>query len=121
MAESKRIQRERRTVEAMIRLYCADHHGTRGELCDACASLRDYALLRLDRCPFGEGKTTCAKCPVHCYRPAEREEIRAVMRYAGPRMILRHPILALWHLIDGRREEPLRRDGARTKSSSRRR
>jgi hypothetical protein len=104
---SRRIVREKKTVEAMIRLYCADHHGTRYGLCEACAELRDYALQRLERCPFQEGKTTCAKCPVHCYRPAQREEIRIVMRYAGPRMIRRHPILALWHIIDSRRKEPL--------------
>jgi hypothetical protein len=115
---SKRIGRERRTVEAMIRLYCADHHGARAGLCESCAELRDYALERLARCPFQDGKTTCAKCPVHCYRPARREEIRIVMRYAGPRMILRHPLLALWHLIDGRREKPLRPMPARSRNQT---
>jgi hypothetical protein len=28
-----------------------------------------------------------------------RELIRRVMRYAGPRMLLKHPILAVFHLI----------------------
>jgi hypothetical protein len=111
--DSRRIRREKKTVEAMIRLYCADHHGADG-LCERCAELRDYALERLARCPFEEDKTTCAKCPVHCYRPAQREQIRIVMRYAGPRMIFRHPLLALWHLVDGRREEPLRSAPARS-------
>jgi hypothetical protein len=111
---SGRIAREKKTVEAMIRLYCADHHGAAAELCESCAELRDYALGRLMRCPFQEGKTTCTRCPVHCYRPAERERIRIVMRYAGPRMIRRHPILALWHLLDGRRDEPLRAASARS-------
>jgi hypothetical protein len=32
-----------------------------------------------------------------------RENIRKVMRYAGPRMIYHHPIMALRHLLDGRR------------------
>ena len=65
--------------------------------------------LRLEKCPFQEHKTTCAKCPVHCYKPARREQIRAVMRYAGPRMMFRHPRLAFYHLvIDGRREKPER-------------
>jgi hypothetical protein len=113
--ESKRIRREKKTVEAMIRLYCGDHHGTKGRMCDRCAELWDYALERLDHCPFQEGKTTCAKCPVHCYRPAQREEIRVVMRYAGPRMLFRHPLLAMWHLIDGRREEPQRAAETRAK------
>ena len=66
-----------------------------------------YAGVRLEKCPFQEHKTTCAKCPVHCYKPARRAQIRAVMRYAGPRMMLRHPRLAFYHLvIDGRREKP---------------
>ncbi len=101
-----RMNRELRTVEAMIGVYCRGQHGTNGELCTECAALRSYARQRLQRCPFQEGKTTCAKCPVHCYKPDMREEIRAVMRYAGPRMLYRHPIMTLQHLIDGLREEP---------------
>lgn len=33
-----------------------------------------------------------------------REQIKAVMRYAGPRMLLHHPILALFHMLDGLRK-----------------
>ncbi len=100
-----RMTREARTIEAMIRIYCRGQHGTRQGLCRECETLQDYAGLRLEKCPYQEGKTTCAKCPVHCYRPAMREQIRAVMRYAGPRMLLRHPVLALLHLlVDSRRE-----------------
>jgi hypothetical protein len=106
-----RMTREARTIEAMIGIYCRDHHGTRGELCPECAELLGYAGLRLEKCPFQENKTTCAKCPVHCYKPARREQIRGVMRYAGPRMLLRHPILAFYHLaVDSRREQPERAD-----------
>lgn len=43
-------------------------------------------------------KTTCKKCPVHCYSPDMREKIRAVMRYSGPRMIFLHPFAAIRHL-----------------------
>ena len=107
-----RMARESRTVEAMITIYCRGHHGTRRELCRECEELLDYATARLDRCPFQEGKTTCANCPVHCYRAAERKKIRAVMRYAGPRMLFRHPILALFHFIDGSRKEPVRPERA---------
>jgi predicted amidophosphoribosyltransferase len=100
------MKRERKTIEAMIRLYCRDHHGGEGELCSECEELLDYALARLDRCPFRENKPTCAKCPVHCYKPDMREQVRAVMRYAGPRMLRRHPVLAVLHLIDGFRKTP---------------
>lgn len=95
-----RLGRERRTIKTMIALYCRDRHGGKKALCADCAKLFEYASQRLDRCPFGEGKPTCAKCPVHCYQPQYRERIRAVMRYAGPRMPLRHPILAARHLLD---------------------
>ena len=89
--------REKRTLRAMLDIYCHDCHGTAGQLCAACAALEVYATRRLDRCPFGADKPTCAKCPIHCYQPAMREKIQMVMRYAGPRMLWRHPLLALFH------------------------
>ena len=104
--DHSRIEREGRTIRAMIRLYCRDHHASEEELCPECRELSDYALVRLERCPFRENKPTCAKCPVHCYKPAMREKVRRVMRYAGPRMLRRHPVLAVLHLIDGFRKTP---------------
>ncbi len=101
-----RIARESRTVVVMISDYCRARHPGNG-LCPECAALENYARERLARCPFGERKTTCAKCPVHCYKPDMREKIRTVMRYSGPRMIYRHPVLAVFHLADGRRKKPL--------------
>ena len=106
--EAPRMKRERETLEAMIRLHCTNRHGQRGSLCRECAELQAYAQARLRKCPFQEGKPTCAKCPVHCYQPGMRERIRGVMRYAGPRMLYRHPVLALFHYLDGLRKEPLR-------------
>jgi len=102
-----RIRRERTTVEATITIYCHAQHETGNGLCPDCQALHDYAWQRLQKCPFQEGKTTCARCPIHCYRPEMREQIRHVMRYAGPRMLLRHPVLALFHLLDGLRKEPI--------------
>jgi hypothetical protein len=32
--------------------------------------------------------------------------MREVMRFAGPRMLARHPFLAIMHLIDDRRPAP---------------
>jgi predicted amidophosphoribosyltransferase len=101
-----RMARENRTIDVMINMYCHGQHGARDGLCPECGELLEYARMRLDRCRFQEGKTTCANCPTHCYRPHMRERVRAAMRYAGPRMLLRHPILALCHLIDGLRKEP---------------
>ena len=104
----RRMLREPRTIEAMLHVYCRGRHGTTGGPCPECEELLDYASRRLDRCPYQEGKTTCAKCSIHCYAPVMRERVRAVMRYAGRRMLHRHPILAFYHLVDGLRREPLR-------------
>jgi hypothetical protein len=103
-----RLGRERRTLEAMLAIYCRDAHGTApGSLCDACEGLRGYAQRRLAACPFGPQKPTCVNCAVHCYRPEPRERVREVMRRAGPRMLLRHPLLTLLHLLlDSRRAAP---------------
>ena len=112
-----RLARERRTIAAMIAIYCRDHHGGR-RTCDACAALEAYASERLDRCVYGVEKPTCVNCPIHCYKREKREAVREVMRYAGPRMLLRHPILASWHLLDGRRPAPERRPRRPTRSAS---
>ena len=74
--------------------------------CAKCQTLYDYAVCRLDRCPYGSEKPTCVRCPTHCYQPAMRAEIKEVMRYAGRRMLFRRPILALLHLLDARRKPP---------------
>jgi hypothetical protein len=66
----------------------------------------EYATRRLERCVFGDTKPTCANCVVHCYSAEMREKIRGVMRWAGPRMLLRHPVLGITHLLDGKRPVP---------------
>jgi hypothetical protein len=95
-----RIEREKRTIQAMVRIYCRGQGHAGPRPCPECAELQSYASCRLDRCPFGEDKTTCARCPIHCYRPAMRARVKEVMRYAGPRMLLHHPVLALLHQLD---------------------
>ena len=93
-----RITWEKRTVGHMIGLWCRKNHG-RKELCNECRELLDYSLARLEHCRFGNAKTKCHKCPVHCYRPDMRNRIRAVMRFSGPRMLLHHPLEALRYLV----------------------
>jgi len=103
-ADPPRIDREKRTIRAMVRIYCRKQHAGRAALCGECSELLEYALGRLDHCPFAPEKPTCADCTVHCYKPKMREQVKEVMRFAGPRMLLRHPILAIRHLLDGRRK-----------------
>lgn len=101
--ESKR-RREKAMVSRMIALYCRKQHRSKGGLCPECAELADYARQRSDKCPFMETKTFCSNCKVHCYRPDMREKIRAVMRFSGPRMVFYHPVLAVRHLIESKKE-----------------
>jgi|SRR5690554_4392661 hypothetical protein len=95
----RRLARERRTLEIMIRIFCRGVHGSGSELCAECSALRDYALKRLARCPYGESKPACSRCPTHCYKESMRARIQEVMRYSGPRMLTRHPYLSLRHLL----------------------
>ncbi|MGA2526062.1 MAG: nitrous oxide-stimulated promoter family protein [Smithellaceae bacterium] len=100
--KNKPLERECKTIREMISLSCRERHDTKkGEFCPACQELLTYARTRLDKCPYREDKPTCARCPIHCYKPAMRERIREMMRYAGPRMLRRHPVLALHHLLGG--------------------
>jgi 23S rRNA C2498 (ribose-2'-O)-methylase RlmM len=100
-------------MEAMVRIYCRNHHESKSELCPECAALLEYASMRLDKCPFQEKKSTCGKCLVHCYQPQMREKVKKVMRYSGPRMLWHHPILAVHHLIDGRKKPEKLKKGKR--------
>ena len=105
-----RLTRELRTIAAMLRIACRDHHGDAPrdaqQLCEPCAALLEYARQRLAGCPFGPDKPTCTKCPVHCYGKRQREAVKEVMRHAGPRMLTRHPWLAVAHILDGLRPVP---------------
>ncbi len=102
------MSRERQTLQAMIRLYCRKHHGTEKGLCVHCQELHEYSQKRLDHCLFQEGKTACGQCAVHCYKLSMRQRICDVMRVVGPTMFWHHPLMALAHLFDGLRKEPIR-------------
>lgn len=107
-AVARRREREKRTISNMVAIYCAGNHDASartetsfaGEpLCPACKAIDDYCVLRTERCRSMARKTSCEECGNHCYAPAQREQIRAIMRYAGPRMILHHPVAAIRHLL----------------------
>ena len=98
-------EREKRMVSQMIALYCRKKHHTRGDLCPQCAALDAYAKMRADKCPFMETKTFCSNCRIHCYKPDMRAKIREVMHFAGPRMILHHPVAAIRHVVETKKEQ----------------
>lgn len=121
--EKKRL-REQKVVGQMIALYCRKNHNTDygmkngashdmshntdgigGKLCDECSALCEYAAQRSRMCPFMEKKTFCSNCTVHCYKPEMRERIKKVMKFSGPRMLLYHPFMAVWHVVSSRLEK----------------
>jgi len=93
------LRKEQKTVRIMIRMYCSNFHESKKDLCGECSEMWDYASARLDYCTWGEEKPACSSCTKHCYKPERRERIREIMRYSGPRMMLKHPILAINHLV----------------------
>ena len=88
---AQKREQEKQTMGLMIELYCH--------------ALRSYADARVDHCPHIETKTFCSACKTHCYKPQMREAIRQVMRWSGPRMIFRHPVLAIRHLIETKKQK----------------
>ncbi len=102
---SSRIEREKKTIEKMVAIYCKLTHSTNGNQCNDCSELLNYARARLDNCPFEEEKPPCNNCTIHCYRNDMRERIRQVMRFSGPKMMARHPWLAIMHVFYSRYEQ----------------
>ncbi len=95
---SKKIETEKATVKAMIEIYCKANHQGNG-ICEDCNKLINYALFRTDKCKYKEEKPACKNCKTHCYSIDNRNKIKEVMRFSGRRMIFKHPILSLKHLI----------------------
>ena len=93
-------EKERKLIPVMIKKYCHGKHGTKGdEVCKECGALTEYALFRLEKCPFQANKKFCSFCKIHCYKPDMRERIKDVMKWAGPRMIFTHPVFAFKHVF----------------------
>ncbi|MGO5052347.1 nitrous oxide-stimulated promoter family protein [Lachnospiraceae bacterium LCP25S3_G4] len=99
-AERKQMQ-DKNIVSEMIKIYCNGNHGTKGDLlCISCNALEQYARNRVACCPNAETKTFCSTCKVHCYSQEMRKKIKDVMRYSGPRVIYKHPIMVIRHVLD---------------------
>ena len=102
--ETKR-KKEKYIVSQMIEIYCHGKHKTKGSLCEKCQELTQYTAQRVDKCPMMETKTFCSNCKIHCYKPEMREQIRSVMRYSGPRILFYHPVMAVRHVIESKKEQ----------------
>jgi len=97
-----RIEREKKVITIMIAMYCKKHHHS-GIDCVYCEELKAFAFHRIDKCRFKANKPNCSDCHVHCFGKEKREQVREVMRFAGPRMMWKHPVIAMRHVIRKRR------------------
>ena len=99
---------EHQTIAAMVKIHCKAKHQNQDAtgLCTDCIELLDYAETRLDRCHYGQSNPTCNKCPIHCYKPAQKQMVKEIMIFSGPRMLLPHPIRAIKHLLAERTPVP---------------
>ena len=60
---AKKRSDEKMLVSEMIALYCRkQHHTLRGSLCPECQQLHDYALARIEHCPFMETIAISRRC-----------------------------------------------------------
>lgn len=94
-----RVEKEKIVIELMINIYCKKKHKNKDELCDECQELLEYAHKRLTYCKFGDKKSTCAKCPIHCYKKDMKFKVKQVMRFSGPRLIIYNPIELIRHMF----------------------
>lgn len=101
----RELKKDELTLVAMAGIYCHGHrHISENGLCKECSEAITYALERTKRCPH-EHKGTCDTCTIQCYKPAMRAEIRKIMAYSGPRMLFRHPAMAIRHLVKKHRSK----------------
>lgn len=100
MSMAGKLERERKTISNMVRIYCTKFHNPEDDLCDDCRDLAAYTVECVTRCPCGEDKPACGLCRTNCFREDYYSRITVIMRYAGPRMICKHPLLAFSHLLD---------------------
>lgn len=94
------VDKDRKTLEAIGRIYCdAYHEGPKDAsgLCPACRETVDATLARTQACPFNH-EGNCQDCEVHCQRGAAQKRIREMMRYSAPRMVFRHPLMTAGYL-----------------------
>ena len=95
-----RIQKEKDTIKLMIGIYCKKKHKHKDGLCDECQQLLDYSNKRLEFCKFGEEKSFCSKCEIHCYKKDMKVKIKEVMRFSGPRLIIYSPLQFIKHIFE---------------------
>lgn len=100
----KKRKKEIKIISNMIDLYCKKNQKSKEDLSDY-EELKNYAIKKINSCPFMETKTFCSNCNVHCYKPDMQKKICEVMRFSGPRMIFYHPIMTIHHIISSKKRK----------------
>lgn len=96
---------DRDTLLGLFKIYCAHEHADKAEgiendsLCPSCRVSLDYSLERTLTCKLKGSGQLCSSCPVHCFEPDQRENIRKIMRFSGPRLIWKSPLLAIRYVL----------------------
>ena len=103
-----RTERDRKTLEAIGRIYCSAHHDTSPKdetgLCTSCRQVIDQTLQRATACPF-DHEGNCQDCSIHCQRGEAQQRIKEIMRYAAPRMTFLHPLMTAEYLLKKRHRQ----------------
>jgi hypothetical protein len=129
----RKVAHDVRTLGDFIEIFCVGNHTDRERrpattpaaelgvygarpprLCDECEAHLAYGEKRRALCPK-DPKPFCAHCDTHCYKSDEREWQRQMMRYSGPRSVLRgHAIDAIRHALEARAHRAALRRAAST-------
>ena len=62
------------------------------EYCTACGFCEKTGF-----CKFKDEKTSCRRCPIHCYKKDMKQKVKEVMKFSGPRLILYRPVEFIKH------------------------
>ncbi|MDX2322140.1 MAG: nitrous oxide-stimulated promoter family protein [Moritella sp.] len=95
-----RLNREMRLQNAMITMYCKQHHVYQGKVCRDCERLQQMTARKLAFCDSGPEKPTCATCTAVCYTPIVAKQVKTIYRWGRLRICLRHPILMSLYCFD---------------------
>ncbi|WP_455520983.1 nitrous oxide-stimulated promoter family protein [Parvimonas micra] len=94
----KKRDREKKVISEMVKLYCRKNHKKR-ELCDECKEVLNYSLKRIDNCQCVETKLFCSSCKFSLYSPRDKEKVKQIMKFSGPRILFHHPLLVISHML----------------------
>lgn len=98
--KANRIDKQKKTIELMVKLYCKKNHGTENDVCAECREILDYAMVRVSNCRYGENKPNCGDCKTCCYKKDMKNKMINIMKYSGPRLLIHNPKVAIEHIID---------------------